>query len=105
MLTEWRLVKEDGTPIPATTQVGIVQGFGLLAWESCSISINGEPFLSQYDLIDHPEYLQLLLGYTEIERRSLLHSIGWNDDEMTKFDTTKVEMDPTCACDCKFKFN
>ena len=96
LVTKWQLRKADGTAIPETTQAGIIQAMGLLAWESCSLSVAGAPFLQEYSNVDHAEYIQLLYGHSKKERRTLLHSLGWAEDEPGRFDSTLVSQDPSC---------
>ena len=38
---ELKLVKEDGSTISASTQVGIINAFGALMWDSAFVRING----------------------------------------------------------------
>ena len=96
LVTKWQLRKADGSPIPASTQVGIIQAMGLLAWESCSLTVAGAPFLQEYTSIDHAQYINLLFGHNEKERRSILHSLGWAEDEPGRFDSIAVAQDPKC---------
>ena len=101
LVTEWKLVKEaDGSVIDEGTQVGCINGFGLTAWQSCKVLINGQPYLPQYSSIDYDNYLQLLFCYSEIEQKTVLHGLGWTQDTPRSFDATDVEMDPKCTCDC-----
>ena len=37
-----KLLYDDGSPIEATTQVGIVQSFGALIWQNSVVRINGK---------------------------------------------------------------
>ena len=101
LVTEWKLVKEaDGSAVAAGTQVGCINGFGLTGWQTCKVLINGQPYLPQFSTVDYDNYLQLLFGYSEIEQNTVLHALGWTQDTPRAFDSTEVELDPKCTCDC-----
>lgn len=60
-MVRWKLLKGDGQPIDADTQVGVVQALGVLGFQSCNITINGQEFLPDFSTIDHSQYLQVSL--------------------------------------------
>ena len=47
------LVEEDGSPVAASDQVGIINCFSALMWENSFVRINGQKFLPELGLSDH----------------------------------------------------
>lgn len=76
LVTKWRLLKKDNTPINADEQIGIIQGWGVLAFSSCVMKIGGVVFLPEFTQIDHFQYQQLLLTYSDSEKKSILKKLG-----------------------------
>ena len=76
LVTHWKLLKRDNSPIATNDQIGIVNGFGVTAFESCTIKIGGVVYQPEFTQIDHYQYLKILLTYSELERKSMLKKIG-----------------------------
>ena len=76
LVTKWRLLKKDNTPIDATDQIGIINGFGLTSFSSCVMKIGGVIFQPEFTEIDHFAFLKLLLMYSDLEKKSILKKMG-----------------------------
>ena len=77
IVTKWKLVKKDGSPIAATTQVGVCQALGVTAFDACQIKIAGAPYRPEFnECSDHFNHMRLLFGHTDREKISILKPIG-----------------------------
>ena len=76
LVTKWRLLKKDNSAIAIDDQIGIINGFGMLAFSSCVMKIGGVVYLPDFTEIDHFQFLKLLLTYSDLEKKSILKKIG-----------------------------
>ena len=100
LITSVRLLKENGDAIDSTAQVGILNGFGATMWQSIEVRINGVLWLPEFGFSDHACYIKMLCAHSYRERHSLLNAVGWRTDTIGQTNSTKVELDPSCACIC-----
>ena len=69
LVVKWRLLKKDNSAIAIDDQIGIINGFGVLAF-------GGVIFQPEFTHIDHFQFLKMLLTYSEAEKKSILKKIG-----------------------------
>ena len=100
VVVKWKIKKLDGGVMPSTAQVGVMQAFAVTSWSRCSVKIAGNVYKNEFSFADHATFIKLMTGYTEAERKSILHPIGFREDAIGRADSTKVEVDPVCTCDC-----
>ena len=62
---------------------------GILAYARCETKVGGEPFLGKFPMNHNAILQELLLTNTPEERKSLLHGLGWREDDYLKRGSNK----------------
>ena len=66
IVVRWKLLKADGQTIDSDTQVGICQALGVLGFQKCNVTINGEEYMPDFTSIGHSQYLQVSPTYVSL---------------------------------------